>query len=91
MEINALEYWYDYVVEVLPGLPEQGAIHIFQQERKGQCNDELVLEIPVTTSDWLVLKINRTDGSTWVGNFEPGVEGISGLFATPSCNRLQEV
>ena len=85
MEINTLEYWNDYEVEVLSDLPKQGTTYIFQQIQKEQSNSNgLVLEVPVKTSDYLVLKVKSNDGFTWIGKFKPGLEGISGIYATPS-------
>ena len=84
MDLQMLEYWNDYDLEVLPSLPDRGADYVFSQERKPPKQNELVLEVPCHPSDWLNLRVRLLDGSTWIGSFEPGVEGISGLYATPS-------
>lgn len=85
MELDTLGYWSDYEVEVLPRLPATGLDYKFQQERKPPEEPaELVLSIPAEPTDWLALRVRRSPGDSWVGSFQPGVEGISGLFATPS-------
>ncbi len=85
MKMITHNYWSNYEVEVLSGLPKKGATYTFKQNRKPSTNmDELVLEVPTNASDWLVLRVTNHDGARWVGHFEPGLEGISGLYATPS-------
>lgn len=84
MEISMLGFLHENKVEVLSELPPATTAYVFQQRKKEYKNVGLTIEIPSNTSDWLVLKIIKTDGSFWVGKFEPGVEGNSGVYATPS-------
>lgn len=88
MELEALEYWNDYELEVLSGLPDRGADYVFCQPRKAPKPNELVLEVPSSSADWLTLKVKPSQGASWIGSFEPGVEGVSGLYATPSESSL---
>lgn len=85
MELDTLDYQNIYDVDVLHSEPASGTTHSFILDRKPLSEaGELALEIPTNKSDWLFLKLTDYDGGSWTGVFEPGVEGISGLYATPS-------
>lgn len=85
MELDILEYQILYDVDALQSEPASGTTHSFFLDRKPPSEaGELVLEIPTNKSDWLCLKLQDYEGGSWTGEFEPGVEGISGLYATPS-------
>lgn len=85
MELYLLEYRSNYEVDVLPDEPDSGATYQFFQERRSETEaGELTLEVTQGRSDWLVLEVKDCGGNSWTGIFEPGVEGISALYATPS-------
>jgi len=85
MELDRLEYWNNYDVNVLLAEPAPANTHSFFPKRVPPSEaGELALEIPTNKSDWLFLKLQDYEGGSWTGEFEPGVEGISGLYATPS-------
>lgn len=84
MEINTLEYWNDYDVEALQDAPSKNAaVFTFKQRREPAIEPgQISLEVPLHLSDWLTLKVRKGDNS-WVGRFEPGVDGLTGVYATP--------
>ena len=87
MELNAFEYSYNYDVSVSLGGPEPDQKYVFKLARPTTYpTNALVLEVPLLSTDWLTLRVETSCGTVWDGVFEPGVEGISGVYATPSEN-----
>jgi len=84
MELNMFEYWNNYDISILSSLPERGeTFHFYREMSLPRSSDVLILEVPTNLLDWLILKVKSADAVNWIGTFEPGVEGISGLYATP--------
>lgn len=85
MELDTLDYWNDFDVDVLPSEPALGATYQFLQKRSPvKAVGDLTLEVTQRRSDWLPIRVRGSGGQSWTGLFEPGVEGISGIYATPS-------
>jgi hypothetical protein len=80
MELTRFGFEADYDVERLDGRPE-GSVRKFRRPRHGTGTGELVLE---TGSESVWIKVTPVDGEPWVGDFECGPGGVTGLFATPS-------
>ncbi|WP_097459092.1 hypothetical protein [Mangrovitalea sediminis] len=85
MELNVLDYWNDYEVGPFESVSTEKPLYLFELERENTPQTgQLNLEVPIKSTDWLMLSITDNEGACWVGRFEPGVEGITGLFATPN-------
>lgn len=84
MELTNLGFEASYRVEQLEGRPA-GNVREFRRPRRAAGAGELVLE---TDSGSLWFEVIPANGEPWVGGFECGPGGATGLFATPSPTAL---
>ena len=89
MEIEKFEYRMNYKLEILANKSEVKEVIKFvrphDHEAMGRSEKELILDVSLKPYDYLTIKIISNDcDDGWIGNFEPGVEGLTGIFATPS-------
>lgn len=84
MELTSLGFKASYSVERLEGRPA-GSVHEFRHPRGAAEAGDLILE---TGSESLWFQVIPVDGEPWVGRFECGPGGATGLFATPSPTAL---
>lgn len=84
MELDSLDYQNIYEVDELLSEPASGATQRFFLKPTPSEAGELALDVPVNKSAWRFVKLQDYDGGSWTGEFEPGAEGVSGLYATPS-------
>ena len=80
VRLTNLGFETSYSVEHLEGRPA-GNVRHFRRPRRAAGADELVLE---TGSESLWFEVIPVGSELWVGGFECGPGGVTGLFATPS-------
>lgn len=80
MQLTKHGFEAGYNVERLDSRP-QGGVHEFRRSRHGLDAGKQVLEM-ATESLWF--KVSPLDSKSWIGGFECGPGGVTGLFATPS-------
>jgi hypothetical protein len=85
MKIDELEFWADYALEDVTSTASADYEFCYRRSEV-LTTGGLTLEVPSKPSDYLVLRVRPAHGASWTGRFEPGVEGMSGVFATPSEN-----
>jgi len=79
MKVTTQGFEARYHVEQLNAPPREG-VQEFRKARLRHTTGELILE---TSPESLLLEITPVDGEPWVGSFECGPSGATGLYATP--------
>lgn len=82
MDIVKLDYWCDYEVEIAT-VDDHLVDYSFGVNDTPALPGELTHDVQLCKTYWLKLKVTTAEGRSWVGMFQPGPEGISGLYATP--------
>jgi len=85
MTIQTLGFGVQYDARIVSATTGQAPLHQFQWKRVPPAAGTLVLEVP---SDALLVEVTPYEGGPWRGAFLQGLDGVSGLFATPSPTTL---
>lgn len=85
MHFDSLGFETDYEVTQLTAMPENGLDYDFKLERELNLKQPgLAIEIITKKSEWPMLSVDLREGRHWTAQFEPGPEGITGVYGTPS-------
>jgi hypothetical protein len=72
----------NYTLRILDDCAD-AAIHEFRRQRRSAGPDGLVWDPPLKHKPMFV-EVSPEFGGPWIGCFQPGLDGVSGLFSTPS-------
>lgn len=88
MELKSFGFAVEYDVQALSGVPDTDLVHRFRREGRPPPPGHLILETGSGDSSDFVVAVTPLASRPWIGCFERGPGGISGLFATPSADTL---